>query len=187
MAEHVCPWWIGYFLASPIRRLSQDPDKILSPYIKEGMKILDAGCAMGFFSIPLAGLVGEEGNVLCVDLQEKMTRSIEKRARKAGLIDRIETRNCSGTSLGISDISEAIDFALAFAVVHEVPDRTKFFSEIYNTLKPGAIFLIAEPKGHVSEKYFEQTISAAEETGFKVSDRPEIKRSLSVLFKKPGA
>ena len=43
MAEHVCPWWIGYLLVSPIRRWLQNPDKILSPYVSEGMTVLELG------------------------------------------------------------------------------------------------------------------------------------------------
>lgn len=38
MAEQVCPVWIGYFLLSPLRKLFQNPNKILSPYVKDGMK-----------------------------------------------------------------------------------------------------------------------------------------------------
>ena len=72
MAERVCPLWVGYLLASPIRKLLQNPKKILSPYIEEDMKVLDIGCAMGFFSIPLARLIGSNGKVICVDMQKKM-------------------------------------------------------------------------------------------------------------------
>jgi len=55
MAEHhLCPVWIGYLLASPVRKLSQNPRKILGPYVNEGMTVADIGCAMGFFSLPLA-------------------------------------------------------------------------------------------------------------------------------------
>jgi hypothetical protein len=42
MAYRVCPWWIGYLLASPLRCwLGQDPIKILSPYVREGMTVLE--------------------------------------------------------------------------------------------------------------------------------------------------
>ena len=34
MAEHVCPWWMGYFLASPVRRLFEKPEIMLKPYIQ---------------------------------------------------------------------------------------------------------------------------------------------------------
>ena len=42
MAYRVCPWGIGYLLASPVRCwLGQDPIKILSPYVREGMTVLE--------------------------------------------------------------------------------------------------------------------------------------------------
>ncbi len=51
MEEHVCPWWIGYLLVSPICRWLQI-DKILSPYISDGMTVLELGPGMGFFINP---------------------------------------------------------------------------------------------------------------------------------------
>ncbi len=30
MTEHVCPWWAGYFLANRLRKLLQNPYKILA-------------------------------------------------------------------------------------------------------------------------------------------------------------
>ena len=89
MAEHVCPVWVGYLLASPIRRLFHNPQQLLEDYVQPGMTVLDVGCAMGFFSIPMAKWVGPRGRVLCVDVQEKMLRSLKKRAQKNGLLDRI--------------------------------------------------------------------------------------------------
>jgi 2-polyprenyl-3-methyl-5-hydroxy-6-metoxy-1,4-benzoquinol methylase len=184
MERHVCPWWLGYFLASPLRRWSQDPGKILGPYIKEGMKVMDVGCAMGFFSLPLARMVGPTGQVVCIDLQEKMIKSLKKRAAKAGLADRIETRVCSPNSLEIDDIPGEIDFALAYAVVHEVPDSEALFSQVHQSMKPGSKLLLGEPKGHVSEDNFSQTITTARRCGFEVVDHPEIKRTRAVLLNK---
>jgi ubiquinone/menaquinone biosynthesis C-methylase UbiE len=185
MAEHhVCPVWIGYLLASPTRKLFQNPRKILEPYVNESMTVADIGCAMGFFSLPLARMVGPNGKVICVDVQEKMIRSLEKRAKKAGLSGRIKTIICNDKSLGLDDIKEKIDFALACAVVHEVPYSARFFSEIYEAMKPAGILLLAEPKGHVSENDFEGTVSVAEQNGFKAVDTPQIKRGRTVLLQK---
>ncbi len=183
MAHRVCPVWVGYFLACPLRKLYQNPRKLLGPYVSEGMKVLDIGCAMGFFSLPLAGMVGD-GTVVCVDIQDKMIRSLQKRARKAGLSERIQTRVCSDKSLCLDDMKEQIDFALASAVVHEVPDPELFFSEVYETIKPAGKFLVAEPKGHVSEDDFKLTISIAEKIGFKQIERLNIKGSRAVLLEK---
>ena len=58
MGEHVCPWWLGYFLASPVRRWMQNPDELIAPYITPGMIVLEPGPGMGFFTLPLARRVG---------------------------------------------------------------------------------------------------------------------------------
>ena len=184
MAQRVCPVWIGYLLASPIRKLFQNPNKILGPYIKHNMTVLDIGCAMGFFSLPAAQMVGQKGKVICVDLQEAMIKSLERRALKAGVIDRIETRICNKNLLGLDDLIEKIDFAFAVAVVHEMPNIAVFFSEIYKTLKPEHKFLVIEPKGHISAEDFEQTVSVAKEKKFIIIDRPKIRSGHAVLLKK---
>ena len=131
------------------------------------MTTLDIGCGMGFFSIPLAHLVGANGKVICVDIQEKMLKGLEKRAQKAGVSTRIETRLCYQHTIGLQDLAEKIDFALAFAVVHEVPDPTRFFTELCATIVPFGSVLLAEPKGHVSEEEFTITLSMAQQQGFK--------------------
>jgi ubiquinone/menaquinone biosynthesis C-methylase UbiE len=184
MAQHVCPVWMGYVLASPTRKLFQNPAKILRSYVNEGMTVLDIGCAMGFFSLPLARMVGSGGKVICVDIQERMLRLIEKRARKTGLSGRIETLICNDKSLGLDNIKETADFALAFAVVHEVSDPAGFFSEICGAMKPAGRLLAAEPRGRVSERDFDRTVSVAEQNGFIVMERPQIRSSRAVVLQK---
>jgi len=182
MAERVCPVWIGYLLASPLRKLLCDPRKILGPYVKTGMTALDVGSAMGFFSLPMAELVGPDGRVICVDLQEKMIKSLERRASKAGLAERVQTRVCSQNSLGLDDLRGRVDFALAFAMVHEVPDAATLFSEIHGALKPGGAALVAEPKGHVTAARFEASVSAGVQSGFEIVEKPIIRLSHAVLL-----
>jgi ubiquinone/menaquinone biosynthesis C-methylase UbiE len=184
MSKRVCPWWLGYLLVNPLRKLYYNPETILKPYIHEGMTVLEVGSGMGFFTLPLARLVGESGRVVCVDLQEKMIRGVKKRATTAGLIDRIELRVCTPTSLGIDDLAETIDFALVFAVVHEVPDAKQFLSEIQRSLRKGGSLLFSEPAGHVSREAFEGTLATAQNLGFRVADSPKIRGSHSSLWVK---
>ncbi len=185
MAERVCPVWVGYFLISPIRRLLQNPEKILGPFIKEGMQVLDIGPAMGFFSLPMAKMVGANGKVIGVDIQENMIKKLEKRAHKKGLLNRMELRICDENSFGIDDLNGKVDFALAFAVVHELPDIPAFFSQVYNSLKPQRKLLITEPKGHLKDEDFNETLTIANKQGFKAISYPKIGGSRSVLLEKP--
>lgn len=184
MAKHVCPWWMGYILANPMRKMKQNPFRIVKPYLKEGMNVLDAGCAMGFFSIPMAECVGEKGKVFCVDLQEKMLKSLEKKAKDVNLNSRMIYRKCMEESLGIKDLKEKIDFALAFAVVHEVPDQNQFLTEIYHSLKEEKKLLIAEPKGHVSKENMEKSIEIATQIGFSILEYPKIGGARAVVLVK---
>lgn len=174
MAHDVCPHWVGYLLVSPLRRLFHNPEKILKSYVTSGMTVLDVGPAMGFFTLPLAIMVGPGGKVVAVDVQEKMLLSLRKRADKSMVSDRILTRLSKPASLGLDEFEGKIDFAIAFAVIHEVSDPERLFADIFHALKPGAACLIAEPRGHVSTGDFKQTLDVAGQAGFRVGGNPKI-------------
>ena len=79
---HLVPWWLGYTFDTPLRRVLHDPVDILGGYVKEGWAVADLGCGMGYFSIPLARMVGEKGRVISVDLQPPMLNVLRKRAER---------------------------------------------------------------------------------------------------------
>ena len=181
MAEHVCPWWIGYLLACPVRKLVQNPARILAPHLRPGMTALDAGCAMGFFSLAMAEMVGPGGRVRSVDLQQKMIDSLRRRAERAGMRERVDARVCRGNDLEVDDLAGKVDFALAFAVVHEVPDAASFLGQIARSLKSDGRLLLAEPAGHIGRSAFEATIQTARDAGLLLLERPRIRLSRTAL------
>ena len=172
MAHQVCPPWVGYFLLNPLRKLFENPNKMLGPFVREGMTVLEPGCGMGYFTLPLARMVGPEGRVVAVEIQEKMLSVLARRARKAGLNDRIDIRHIADPDLGIGDLLNKVDFAAAIHVVHEVLDQAVFFLEIWEALKPGGKMLVLEPKGHISQGEFDQTMATAIQAGFKPEAAP---------------
>jgi ubiquinone/menaquinone biosynthesis C-methylase UbiE len=173
---------MGYFLASPWRRKRHHPEQLLQPYLAENMKVMDIGCGMGFFSLPMAKMVGGGGRVICIDLQKQMIGALKKKADKAGLSTQIETRVCSKNSLQIADLSGQIDFALAFGVVHELPHPEHSLTEIKTALKKNGVLLIAEPSHHVTEEEFDLTMKIARNIGFQVKKHLDIKDCLAVLL-----
>ena len=184
MSRRVCPWWLGYLLASPIRRWMTDPRELLAPYVLDGMKVLEPGPGMGFFTLELAKLVGPRGRVIAVDVQEKMLRGLEKKARKAGLLDRIDARVVPADSMRLHDLAGSVDFTLAHAVVHEMPSSEKFFQEAAAASRAGAQLLLVEPAGHVSDQEFAEELRFAQQAGFSVGERPSISRSHAAVLKK---
>ncbi|HYS81844.1 MAG TPA: methyltransferase domain-containing protein [Anaeromyxobacteraceae bacterium] len=182
MAHRVCPWWLGYFLVTPLRRLWQDPLKILSPYLTTGARVLEPGPGMGFFTLDLARLVGPTGRVIAIDLQPKMLDALRRRAQRAGLEGRIETRRASESSLEVDDLAGEVDFALAFAVVHELADVSAFFRDVAKALVPGGRLLVAEPRGHVSEEELAKSLESAAAAGLRLAERPAIRGSRTALL-----
>jgi len=188
MAHRICPWWLGYLLANPLRRLYQNPRAILAPHLQAGMTVVEPGPGMGFFTLDIARLVGPAGRVVAIDVQPKMIRALRRRAKRAGLGERIETRLVASEDVtGMEHLDGSADFVLAFAVVHELPDQGRFFAAAARTLKPRGHLLLAEPKGHVIPEDFAQTLDAAASAGLSAVERPSIRGSHAVLLQKPAS
>lgn len=181
MPGHICPWWGGYFIDNRLRRLLHNPEKILGPYVKPGMTAMDVGCGMGMFALVMAQMVGEQGQVIAVDLQQEMLDVVKRRAEKADLADRIQTHKCEQDRLGVD---AQADFALAFMMVHEVPDQRRLLREIHACLKPSGKLLVAEPRIHVPGKAFQETGTTAEELGLKVVEEPWVRWCRAAVFAK---
>lgn len=180
--SHICPWWaVPFTIDPPFRRFLHDPQKIVGPYLQSGMTALDVGCGVGYFSIPMAKIVGDQGKVIAVDLQQQMLDMLHRRAEKAGLASHIELHKCEENRLNI-DVKA--DFALIFAMLHEVPDQHRLLSEVFGCLKPGGKLLLVEPPIHVSAKKFASEVAVAEEVGFQIIERPQLRWSKAVLFEK---
>ena len=185
MAERVCPHWVGYLLINPLRKLFENPNKILGPFVQEGMIVLEPGCGMGYFTLPLARMVGPKGRIVAVDIQPKMLSALRRRAQRAGLLDIIELRHIGDDGFGVKDLSGKVDFAAALHVVHEVPSQTSFFTEVCQALKQGSKFLFVEPKGHVSQDQFAESVATAEKVGFVSEALPKkVGGRVALLIKK---
>jgi ubiquinone/menaquinone biosynthesis C-methylase UbiE len=175
-------WWHAYLFDNPLRRIFHKPEKLLAPYVEPGMTVLDVGCGMGHFSIGMAKMVGDAGCVIAADVQAEMLDVLARRAARAGVTHRIRTHRCEGGSLGVDD---TLDFALAFWVVHEAPDAGDFGRQIHACLRPGGKLLVAEPKMHVSEPEFDETVDALTAAGLQEYDRPHVSLCRAALFERP--
>jgi len=182
--KHICPWWLCFTFDNPLRRLVHNPEAILGSVVHSGDTVLDVGPGMGYFTIPLAGLVGPSGRVIAADIQQKMLDAVLRRARRRGVADRIQIHLSTPESIGVD---QKVDFVLAFWIVHEIADQASFFKQIRAILKPSRCLLLAEPVIHVTQRIFSRTLGAAKEMGLIVREEPRIRLSHSALLElRPG-
>jgi ubiquinone/menaquinone biosynthesis C-methylase UbiE len=178
--NRVCPVERAGHLDNRMRRWVQNPRKILGPYVREGITALDVGCGPGFFSIYMAEMVGESGNVIAADLQEGMLEKLRTKIKGTELEGRITLHKCQEEKISVL---EGVDFVLLFYVVHEIEKKEEFFNEIVTILKPEGQVLIVEPPFHVSKTEFEEIVRKSREAGLKEVGRPKVFLSKTVLLK----
>ena len=177
--DHVCPWWLAYTFDNPIRRILHPPEKVLGGLVHQGCTALDIGCGMGHFTIGMARMVGDHGRVIAVDIQGQMLERVKRRARHQGLTERLILHK--GDVEGL-EMKGQVDFALAFWMVHEVPDQPAFFRAVKDLLKPDGRFLVAEPKIHTSEADMDRSLKIASQAGLAVCANPGISLSRTALL-----
>ena len=177
--KFICPVGLAGGLDNSFRKLVQNPQKILKPYIKEGMTILDVGCGPGFFSIEIAKMLNGIGKVIAADIQEGMLDKIRKKIKGTALEQIVELHKSDYESIGVV---EKVDFVLAFWMVHEVRNQKMFFEELTSILKPNGLIFITEPKLHVFKKTFEAMVDMLKESGFTIVESPKIFFSRTVIL-----
>jgi ubiquinone/menaquinone biosynthesis C-methylase UbiE len=177
---YVCPVIFAGTLDNFFRRLAHNPGKILEPYIRTGMAVLDLGCGPGYFTMEMARLAGEKGIVTAADIQQGMLDRVKARLRGTGFEKRVETHLCQSDKIGIE---KKFNFILAFWMVHEVPDQRRLFEELKSMLLPGGTILVIEPIFHVTGRAFKNTIIHIQTAGLKIIETPEISISRSVLLR----
>jgi ubiquinone/menaquinone biosynthesis C-methylase UbiE len=180
--NRICPVEQSDSLTAKYRRWLQNPRKLLSGYVREGMTVLDYGCGPGFFTMDMAELAGESGKVIAADLQPGMLDKLRGRIRNTSLEKRIHLHTCTNGTIGVS---EAVDFILAFYVFHEVKHIDAVMKEVRSVLKKGGYLYVAEPKFfHVSRDAFDQTVRLITNNGFVRVDSPGVFWSRAAVFQR---
>lgn len=168
-------------LEGSLRKFFHNPRRILKDYVHEGMNVIDFGCGPGFFTLESAKLAGDTGKVIAVDVQQGMLDLVQLKILNTEFEKQITLHLSSPRSIGLH---EQANFILAFYAIHEVSDKEHVLYELTSLLKPDGRMLIAEQKGHVSHREFEEIIHTAHRAGLRIVEWPRIFISRAVLMGK---
>ena len=180
MEEHVCPSWLYFSLNNYFRKLVHDPEKLFKNYVGEGQTAIDLGCGPGFFALGLATLVGRKGKVFAVDIQKKSFDIITEKIKNTCYDKIVMPILTEGSNIPVKD---KVDFVLTFWMLHEVSAKNDLLKQIKAILKSGSLYLLVEPKIHVSEKTFLEEVALSISCGLEFIDSPKICLSRAALFR----
>ncbi|MFC1595144.1 class I SAM-dependent methyltransferase [Patescibacteria group bacterium] len=121
------------------------PDQVLDAIEAHGdMKIADFGSGPGFFTIPIAQLLGEEGKVYAFDIQKSALEAIRSHARILNIYN-IET---FWTDLELPEATklknESIDLVLLHNILFQAEAKNQVINEAERILKNNGRAVVVE-------------------------------------------
>lgn len=108
--------------------------------IGEAQSVLDFGCGSGTYSIPAARLVGKNGRIYSLDVNQGALNKLSRKAEKEEL-DNIVTLLSSG-SVEIPIENETLNHVLLIDVLQEISDKEGLLEEIHRVLKPDGLMTV---------------------------------------------
>lgn len=120
-------------LLSDERRAYWNPPEFLKRFdLKPGQVVFDLGAGPGFWTLPLADVVGEHGTVWAVDVSQELLDTLVSHNPPAN----VTFRRSELPTIDLPDASA--DFAWLAFVYHEIEPPEKLAHELRRVLKPGA-------------------------------------------------
>jgi len=104
----------GMLMGSRARGWLMNPVKTLQGAgIQPGQTVLEVGCGTGFFTIPAAELIGDQGCLVAMDSLSNYTKQVSKKVQSAGLKNvRVVKRDALDTGLDVASIDKVLLFGV---------------------------------------------------------------------------
>ena len=130
------------WLERPDREQDERTDLLIENLpILPGDKVADIGAGTGYFSFPMARIVGDTGTVYAVDIQPEMLAIIEQRAGAQGITN-VERVLATEKYPGLTN--DSINMALFVDAYHEFEWPWEVMSAVYESLTPGGKVVLIE-------------------------------------------
>jgi ubiquinone/menaquinone biosynthesis C-methylase UbiE len=111
--------------------------------IHPGQTVLEVGCGTGFFTLPAARLLGDQGSLVAIDM---LTMSVEAVTKKVQTANLKNVRVVKGDALNSQLATESLDAVLLFGVIPApMLPMERLLSEMHRILKPGGTMAVWPP------------------------------------------
>lgn len=133
------------------QHFSDPHEALLQLGLKEGMRVADLGSGTGHYARSAAGVVGPNGKVYAVDIQEDVLRHAKTEHghlhahHRAGVVESVwgDIERAAGTNLR----EHSLDAVILANVLFQIQNRPGLLSEVKRILKPGGKLLVVDWAG----------------------------------------
>lgn len=124
----------GWMMESRLRQYFQNPKRILDGAdLQAGQCVLEVGSGTGFFTLPAARRIGEQGRLIAMEPLLAYTERLAKRLSGAGLAN-VDVIRRDALDTGLNDCS--VDRALLFGVLpYPTLPLDRLLPEMHRVLK----------------------------------------------------
>jgi ubiquinone/menaquinone biosynthesis C-methylase UbiE len=130
-------WMISVMHDNPLLPHLKNPYRSLEiAGLKPGQRVVEVGCGPGFFTIPAAKMVGENGLIYAIDINHRAIKRVEEKMRKYG-VDNIKPILGNAASTELEDSS--VDLVFIFGLRYIAGGLSNLVSEMYRILRPGGL------------------------------------------------
>jgi len=118
-------------------RLFRDPYKVLDAAgLAAGQTVLEVGCGPGFFTLPAARIVGEQGRVYALDINPLAVEKVRQKVAQEGVTN-VETLLADAAQIDLPD--QSFDLIYVFGLARPIGDAQGIVAELHRLLKPDGI------------------------------------------------
>jgi ubiquinone/menaquinone biosynthesis C-methylase UbiE len=122
------------FIHETVYGLFRDPYKALNAAgLKPGQQVLEVGCGPGHFTIPAAEIVGDEGNVLALDVNPLAVAHVQQKIEDQHVTN-AQTLLANAAHTDLSD--QSFDLIFVFGVARPIGGMEAIWAEMHRLLKP---------------------------------------------------
>jgi len=105
--------------------------------------VLELGCGTGFFTLPAAQVVGDQGSLVAMDILAASVETVSRKVQDANLKN---VRVVKGDALDTKLDSESMDTVLLFGVLPApMLPLDRLLPEMHRLLKPGGMMAVWPP------------------------------------------
>jgi ubiquinone/menaquinone biosynthesis C-methylase UbiE len=176
------PHQLSNLIDNPWRRKIQPPGVMpIRHGIEPGMKVLEVGPGNGTYTMETASWVGDDGEVIAVDIEPSAVEQVEARARAEGR-ENIAARVADVVNLPFAD--ETFDAVTLMSVLGELPSPQLALMELYRVLKPGGVIAFSELLVDPDYPLVRTVMALATDAGFRLKKREGSFFSYTLVFEK---